>query len=86
MKGVRKEIERSDFFDLVFVLLAKRTDDGRRAAAFRQIGDCGCAAKVIGQRHDRAAMQCAEPVVELLAYREFGNDLILRNMGDLHAD
>jgi hypothetical protein len=49
--------------------------DGRRAAAFWEIGDGGSAAEIVGQRHDGAAMKRAEPVVELLADREFGDDL-----------
>ena len=51
--------------------------ESRRASAFRQIGDGGGTAEVVGKGHDGAAMESAEPIIELLAYRQFGNHLVL---------
>ena len=45
-----------------------------------EIGGGGGAAEIVGQRHDRAAVQDAEAVVEVVAHRQFGGDALGRNM------
>ena len=42
--------------------------------------------RVVGKGHDGAPMERAEPIIELLADWQFGNDLVLRNVNDIHAD
>src|SRR6202043_1169691 len=42
------------------------------------------AAEIVGQRHHRAAMHGAKPIVELLAHEQLGFDLVLGKVGDLH--
>src|SRR5947207_5902678 len=60
--------------------------NGRRAAALRQIGDRGGAAEIVGERHDGAAVQRTETIVEVLANGQFGNDLVRRNVDYSHAE
>jgi hypothetical protein len=54
--------------------------------AGRQIHDRCRGAEIVGQCHDRAAVEHAWDRFHLVAHLEFAFDAILREMGDLHAD
>src|SRR5262245_5577508 len=50
--------------------------DGGGAAALGQIGDGGGAAEIVSERHDSAAVKRTEAVVQLLANRKLGDNLV----------
>ena len=60
--------------------------DRRGAPALGQVCHRGGAAEIVGERHDRAAMQRAVAVGQFLAHRQFGGDLVGRHMRDLDAE
>ena len=51
-----------------------------------QVGDGRGSAEIVGKRHDRPAVQDAEPVAELLAHRELGRDALARHVDNPHAE
>ena len=57
--------------------------DRRRSAARRQICHRCRTPKIVGERHDGAAVERAEAVVEFFSHGHLGDDLVRRNVRDL---
>ena len=57
--------------------------DGRGAGALGQVHDGSNAAEVVGQRHNRSAMENIGNGGEFLAYFEFGFDAVGRHVSQL---
>ena len=63
----------------------RRRGRGGRAAAERHVGGGGSAAKVVGERHQCAAVQHAVPIGEQIGDQKLSRHSLGRDMGDLHA-